>query len=64
MHEKYNDLIARYVREGLPDQDELVDLFQYLLDTDRINEMSPRMQQYAEYLIMEGFLYNIPTEES
>lgn len=63
MQDKYKELLATYVREGLPDQDELVDLFQYLLDTDLIDQMSPRMQQYANYLIMEGFLYHIPTEE-
>ena len=45
MHEKYEELLSRYTREGLPEQDELVELFQYLLDTDKINEMSPRMQQ-------------------
>jgi len=63
MQDKYKELLTRYTREGLPDSDELCDLFQYLLDTDLIEQMSPRMQQYAEYLIMEGFLYNIPTEE-
>lgn len=60
---QYKDLLSRYVREGLPNQDELCDLFQYLLDTDLIDQMSPRMQQYAEYLIMEGFLYDIPSAE-
>ena len=64
MHEKYEELLTRYTREGLPEQDELVELFQYLLDTDKINEMSPRMQQYSNYLLMEGFLYNVHTGEN
>lgn len=60
MPKKYQDLLAKHIREGLNDVDELVDLYQFLLDSEMIQEMSPQIQQRAQYMIAEGFCYYIP----
>lgn len=62
MPKKYQDLLARHIREGLNDVDELVDLYQFLLDSEMIQEMSPRIKQMADYMIAEGFCYYIPDQ--
>ena len=40
--------------------DSVIELFQFLLDTNQ-HLKNPHTKQVAEYFIMEGFCYHVPT---
>lgn len=63
MLKKYEELLSLYVNDGITDENDLVELFQYLIDTDKIHHLSEQMRKTANYLIMEGFCYCVPGEE-
>lgn len=60
MLKKYEELLSLYVNDGITDENDLVELFQYLIDTDKIHHLSEQMRKTANYLIMEGFCYCVP----
>lgn len=64
MLKKYEELLSLYVNDGIKKEEDLVELFQYLIDTDKIHHMSEQMRKTANYMIMEGFCYYVPGEEN
>lgn len=54
------DLWKSWKRREEMTVENVVELFQFLLDTDQHLKL-PHTKQLAEYLIMEGFCYHVPT---
>lgn len=54
------DLWKKYQRQEQMQVNEVMELFQFLLDTDQCWE-DQRLAQTARYYISEGFLYHVPT---
>ena len=60
---KYDAILSTYANGGLKDLTAFVDLFQYLLDTDKIHHMSDQMRRTADYLVTEGYCYYVPSQD-
>jgi hypothetical protein len=59
---KYEALLDLYDAGSLP-PDEQIELAQFLIDTG-LNEQLSQYTQWCDYLIMEGFCYDVVTGES
>ncbi len=60
---RYEVLLSQYANGGLKDLTAFIDLFQYLLDTDKIHHMSDQMRRTADYLVTEGYCYYVPSQD-
>ena len=58
---KYRGLYKGFSQRVL-NNDELVDLCQYMLDTETPHG-DKQLTQLTDYLLEEGFLYDVPVEE-
>lgn len=59
---KYESLLDLYDAGSLP-PDEQVELAQFLIDTG-LSEQLSQYTQWCDYLIMEGFCYDVVTGDS
>lgn len=59
---KYENLLDLYDAGSLP-PDEQVELAQFLIDTG-LNEQLTQYTQWCDYLILEGFCYDVVVGES
>ena len=54
----YKDIIAEY-RQGTQDPRDTVEIVQFLLDTDLIQQY-PELFELADRFVMEGLCYQVP----
>ena len=63
MLKKYEELLSLYVNDGITDENDLVELFQYLIDTDKIhhirtNEKDRRLFDHGGILLYMSLVKN------